>query len=199
AGIYGPLNSDISSKIDLLSLSIGEIDHFVEQIHDVVVLGSRDEAPELELLDLSFTVEQVSNEMLEMAREKRISISLENLGNSRQVPFNEHWTRRALCNIMMFVLVTCHPGSRLVISLKESEKMVSVILSLVDGFDHTVDMEMMIDSMSEEEGARNTLDWERLSLPISRSLMRAQGGDVRVIEEKGSVTGFSLELKDQGG
>ncbi|MEA3559837.1 MAG: hypothetical protein U9R75_11340 [Candidatus Thermoplasmatota archaeon] len=45
AGIYGPLNSDISSKIDLLSLSIGEIDHFVEQIHDVVVLGSRDKAP----------------------------------------------------------------------------------------------------------------------------------------------------------
>lgn len=194
AELYGPLSSELSSKLETISANIDEISHFTEQVHDVIVLCTEKQPPEAENVDISMLIEQVAGELSGLACSHSIEMELHGLEDGIELEVNEHWMRRSLVHLIRFSILSSIPGRPLSISIENGGKRPSMVIRPGEMDIVDIDMDLMEDFMIKKDIGGSTLDWERLSLPIARCMVRTQGGDVKLIREDGRVIGFSLDL-----
>ncbi len=195
AELYGPIDPRLSSKIDLISTNMDEIHYFLEQMNDVILMATMEKDPEPDHHDISETLDRALNDIGPIAVEKGISIRKETMDGGIQALHHGHWTRRALCNVLRFIMIVCPTGISIGTSIERSGGKVSV--KIIAGGMEDIDMEQMTDSMSRKEGAGSTLDWERFSLPIARNIMRSQGADLAVLRENDEVIGLSVDIPEK--
>ena len=197
AELYGPLNSEISDKMETISMNLEEMTYFVDQVQDMGFISSEDSGVELKESDISLLVDKIASDMFQIGKPRKVTFSLENMEGSHLLVLDQHLTRRALSHILRYVVSTAPYGHDIKVALKPGKERTLVIIF---GFGQVLDPDQMtaiVRSMSETESKLTTMEWEKLSLPITKALMEMQGGDLTVLEDDTDKTVYVLEFPNR--
>ncbi len=197
AELYGPLNPEISDKMETISMNLEEMTYFVDQVQDMGFISSEDSGVELKESDISLLVDKIASDMSQLGKPRKVTFSLENMEVSHLVVLDQHLTRRALSHILRYVVSTAPYGHDIKVALKPGKERTLVIIF---GFGQVLDPDQMtaiVRSMSETESRLTTMEWEKLSLPITKALMEMQGGDLTVLEDDTDKTVYVLEFPNR--
>lgn len=194
AGVYGGMTDDAMEKLETISSNLEEMTYFVEQVQDIGHITNPARSPEKKMTDISHIVEKITADISLIGRGRKITFSMENLDRSHELPMDQHLTRRALSNLLRYVVSTAPFGNDIKIALKPGKERT---LLIVFGFGQALnrkDMSDVVRSMSEMEARLTTMEWEQLSIPITKAMMEMQGGDLTMFEDENDRTVYVLEF-----
>jgi K+-sensing histidine kinase KdpD len=194
AGVYGDLSEDMQEKMETISSNLEEMTYFVDQVQDIGYITNPSLSINISSNDLTHLVEKIASDMDLIGRSRMVTFSLENFESSHEVDMDQHLSRRAVAHLLRYVVSSTPYGNNIKIALKPGKERTLVI---VFGFGQVLSKDKMIDivrSMSEMEAKVTTMEWEQLSLPISRAMMEIQGGDLTIFEDENERTVYVLEF-----
>jgi K+-sensing histidine kinase KdpD len=197
AEVYGDLNSDIRDKMETISSNLEEMTYFVDQVQDMGCISSEKFGINLAESDITMLVEKIASDISLIGQPRKISFSLENMEEPHPLIIDQHLTRRALSHLLRYVVSTAPYGNDIKVALKPGKERT---LLIIFGFGQVMDKEQMssiVRSMSETEAKLTTMEWEKLSLPISKALMEMQDGDLTVLEDESDRTVYVLEFPNR--
>jgi K+-sensing histidine kinase KdpD len=194
ADLYGPLEEGVREKMETISNSLEEMNYFVDQIEDIGYISNGGPDPEPVQSDIRDIVEKMTHETATLARSRSVQLEMESDGHPCMVRLDDHFARRAVQHLFRYVVSTAPHGSSVRIALKPGKDRTLVI---VFGFGQVLDQEQMagiVSSMSATEARLTTMEWEQLSLPITKAMMEMQGGDLTIFEDEKDRTVYVLEF-----
>jgi two-component system cell cycle sensor histidine kinase PleC len=197
AGVYGPLDSEVKDKMDTISSNLEEMTYFVDQVQDMGHISFEDFEPELKEADITMIVDKIASDISLIGKPRKVTFSLENMEEPHELILDQHLTRRALSHLLRYVVSTAPYGNDIKVALKPGKERTLIIIF---GFGQVMDKDQMaaiVKSMSETEARLTTMEWEKLSLPISKALMEMQGGDITILEDESDRTVYVLEFPNR--
>ncbi len=197
AEVYGPLDLEISDKMETISMNLEEMTYFVDQVQDMGFISSENSHIDLKESDISLLVDKIASDMSHLGKTRKVTFSLENMEGSHLLVLDQNLTRRALSHILRYVVSTAPYGHDIKVALKPGKERTLVIIF---GFGQVLDPDQMtaiVRSMSETESRLTTMEWEKLSLPITKALMEMQGGDLTVLEDDTDKIVYVLEFPNR--
>lgn len=197
AGVYGDLTSEMVEKVETISSNLEEMTYFVDQVQDIGYISNPKMEPVSKKEDISQIVEKITGDISLIGKNRRIGFSLENLGKPHGMSMDQHLTRRALSNLLRYVVSTAPFGHEIKVALKPGKERT---LLIVFGFGQVVKdpkMREIVAAMSEMEAKLTTMEWEQLSLPITKAMMEMQGGDLTIFEDENDRTVYVLEFPEK--
>lgn len=197
AEVYGDLCPDVRSKIDTISTNLDELSYFVDQVQDIGLITNEDIVLNPGMSDITEIVDKIAGDISSIGSSRNVTFRTENLDGPHKVMIDQHITRRAVAHLLRYVVSTAPVGNKIRITAKVGKERT---LLIVFGFGKVMSKEQMestVRSMSEKEAKLTTMEWERLSLPISKALMDLQGGGLTIFEDEDERTVYVLEFLNE--
>lgn len=194
AEFYGPVTREMSDKLETLAINLDELSYFVDQLQDMGLVAWGGVRGERGPSDLFSLLEQVNTEVSPVAKNRGITLVLERPGRMIMCDLDMSLSRKALHHLLRYVILTAPVGAEVRAALKEGPEKV---LLVVFGFGELIsgpEMSRVLEGMTEVEANLSNSDWERLSLPLCRTLMIAQEGDLTIFTGEGERTVYVLEF-----
>jgi signal transduction histidine kinase len=196
AEVYGPVTSEMMEKLETLEVNLDELSYFVDQFQDMgFIAGDIPEGP-ASTGDLCSLVEMVTLEVAPSARSRNISIELERPDGPVEAALDPPLARKALHHLLRYVIQTAPLRSEIRTALKKGPEKTLIVIF---GFGELVngpEMARILEGMTEIDTNLTNTDWERLSLPLCRTIMQIQGGDLTIFNDERDRTVYVLEFQN---
>ena len=197
AELYGPLEPEIKERMETISSNLEEMTYFVDQVQDIGYISNGKTRANIREYDLTGLIEKIAIDISLIGMTRDVKFKLENLEEPFNIHIDQHLTRRAVSHLLRYVISTAPHGSEVKLALKPGKERV---LFIVFGFGQVMDKDQMAEivrSMSETEARFTTMEWEKLSLPITKAMMEMQNGDLTIFEDENNRTVYVLEFPVQ--
>jgi len=196
AEVYGPVTTDMMEKLETLEVNMDELGYFVDQVQDMGLLAGDVHRGSTIPGDLCSIVEMVTSEVTPAARNRRIDIVLERPDGPVEAGLDPPLARKALHHLLRYVIQTAPIKAEIRTALKKGPEKALIVIF---GFGELVsgpEMSRILEGMTEIDTNLTNTDWEKLSLPLCRTLMQLQGGDLTIFNDEKDRTVYVLEFQN---
>ncbi len=179
---------------DVLASNAEEFERLSRMIADMLFLAKADNdlaVPHMEAVNLRAEADDVLEFHEAVAEENRISLSIE---GSATVPGDRLMLRRAIGNLVSNAFHHTPPGGRIAVRIIADRGMARLAIENTGETIAPQHLPRLFDRFYRADPSRQRLaDGAGLGLAITRSIMRAHGGDISVRSADG-LTAFELRL-----
>lgn len=199
AELYGPVTKEMMEKLETLGSNLDELSYFVDQLQDMGLIASDPIRVSKGPGDLAALTDLVNNEVAPTARNRNVTLSFERPERTVRADMDMTLSRKALHHLMRYVIMTAPINAEVRLAVKDGP---DKVLLIVFGFGELVtgpEMSRILEGMTEIDTNLTNTDWEKLSLPLCRTLMIAQEGDLTIFNDSEDRTVYVLEFQTSTG
>ncbi len=196
AELYGPVTSEMMEKLETLEVNIDELSYFVDQFQDMGLLAGEIPQGATSTGDLCSLVEMVTSEVAPTARNRNINMDLERSEGPVEAAINQPFARKALQHLLRYVIQTAPPKSEIRMALKKGPEKSLIVIFGFGELVNSPEMARILEGMTEIDTNLTNTDWERLSLPLCKTLLQIQGGDLTIFNDEIDRTVYVMEFRN---